>query len=497
MYLGMPSKLYRPWSPDQSFLLPPSPREWLPEGHLAYFLLDVVSELDLTPIESKIHAKDPRGARPYSPRMMLGLLIYGYCVGIRSSRRLERATYEDVAFRVLAGGSHPDHSRISEFRRQHQAAFHDLFLQVLRLCQKAGLVKLGHLAIDGTKIQSNASKHKAMSHKRMVETERRLSAEISELIAQAEQADVDDDARLGAGVGEEDLPEELRRRQDRLARIREAKSALEDEARESRAATLREQAAKARKTAATHADATVRQRSRTNAAKRDAAANDLDDGDSGPPSGAGDLPRHRVQTRPDGTPKAKVQRNFTDPESRVMEQGGAFLQGYNCQAAVDDAHQIIVAADLTNQAPDSGNLVPMLEQARRNCGASAAVATADSGYWTPDAPSASRDLGTEVYIATERRKHWDRNGLVARGPGPDEAADPRAAMRRKLRTEEGRKIYARRKAVVEPVFGQIKEVRGLRRFLLRGLEATRAEWQLICLGNNLLKLFRSGSPGYA
>ncbi|MDA8016754.1 MAG: transposase, partial [Thermoanaerobaculia bacterium] len=183
--------------------------------------------------------------------------------------------------------------------------------------------------------------------------------------------------------------------------------------------------------------------------------------------------------------------------SCLMEQGGAFLQGYNCQAAVDDGHQVIVAADLTNQVPDNGNLVPMLEQVRRNCGASAAVATADSGYWAPDTPSACRDLGTEVYIATERRKHGDRNDSVTEGLGPGEAADPRAAMRWKLRTEQGREIYARRKAVVEPVFGQIKEARGVRRFLLRGLEAAGAEWQLICLANNLLKLFRSGSSSYA
>ena len=464
---------------------------------MAYFLLDVVAELDLTPIESQIQAKDPRGTRPYSPRMMLGLLIYGYCVGVRSSRRIERATYEDVAFRVLAGGSHPDHSRISAFRREHQAAFHALFLQVLRLCQKAGLVKLGHLALDGTKIQGNASKHKAMSHERMVEMERRLSEEIHALLAQAEQADAADDARLGVGVGEEDLPAELRRRQHRLERIREAKQALEQEARRSRALALREQAERARQTAATHPDATVRKRSRTNAEKLDAQANDLDDDDSGPPCGAADLPRHRVRARPDGRPEAKAQRNLTDPDSRLMAQGGALLQGYNCQAAVDEGHQIIVAADLTNQASDNANLVPMLEQVVRNCGASAAVATADSGYWTPAAPCVCRDLGTEVYIATERRQPGDRDDAVPEGPGPDEVAQPRAAMRWKLRTPEGRAIYARRKAVVEPVFGQIKEARGVRRFLLRGLQAAAAEWQLICLGNNLLKLFRAGSMSYA
>ena len=293
----MPAKSYRPWSPDQSFLLPPSPRDWLPEGHLAYFVLDVVSELDLSSIESKIHAKDPRGTRPYSPRMMVALLIYGYCLGVRSSRRLERATYEDVAFRVVAGGNHPDHTRISGFRRQHQAEFQGLFLQVLRLCQKAGLVKLGHVAIDGTKIQGNASKHKAMSHARMVELERRLGEEIEEILAQAERADAEDDARLGVGEPERDVPEELQRREQRRERIREAKAALEEEARQSRAQTLREQADRARQTAATHEDAVVRKRGRTNAEKLDKQAADLDDDDLDPPA-TGELPRHRVRTRP-------------------------------------------------------------------------------------------------------------------------------------------------------------------------------------------------------
>ena len=486
----MPPKSYRPWSPDQSFLLPPSPREWLPEGHLAYFLLDVVAELDLRAIESKIHAKDPRGTRPYSPHMMVGLLIYGYCVGVRSSRKIERATYEDVAFRVLAGGSHPDHSRISDFRRQHKAAFQGLFLDVLRLCQKAGLVKLGHLAIDGTKLQGNASKHKAMSHQRMVELEARLSEEIEAILTQAEQADAEEDARLGVGVREEDLPEELRRREHRLARIREAKQALETEARRSRAQTLRDQAAGSRQTAARHADESVRRRSLTNAKKREVQAQDLDDEDPDPPS-SGALPRHRVRARPDGTPDPKAQRNFTDPESRLMEQGGAYLQGYNGQAAVDEAHQIIVAADLTNQSPDNGNLVPMLDQVRENCGSTSPVVTADSGYWRPEVPGQCRERGSDAYIATERRKHWDRDASVPEGPGPDEQDDPRAAMRWKLRTEEGRALYARRKVIVEPVFGQIKEARGIRRLLLRGLEAARAEWQLICLTHNLLKLHRS------
>ena len=494
---AMSEKLYRPWSPDQSFLLPPSPRDWLPEGHLVYFLLDVVAELDLRAIEATVQAKDPRGARPYSPGMMVGLLVYAYCVGVRSSRKIERATYEDVAFRVMAGGQHPDHTRISEFRREHLAAFKGLFLQILRLCEKAGLVKLGQIAIDGTKLQGNASKHKAMSYQRMVELEKRLQREIERLLEQAEQTDAEEDARLGVDQRAEDLPEELRRRQERLERLREAKVALEDEARQSRAATLRDQAERARKAAKTTKDATERKRQQTRARKLDEEARKLDggDGDNIPPSSPGALPQHRVRAHVDGTPAAKAQRNFTDPESRIMESGGAFLQGYNCQAAVDGAHQVIVAADVTDQSPDNGNLVPMLEQVRENCGRLAEIVTADCGYWAPAVPETCRALGTEAFIATERRRHWDRDDSVTEGP-PD-TDHPREAMRWKLRTAEGRKIYARRKSTVEPVFGQIKEVRGVRRFLLRSLKAVQAEWQLVCLTHNLLKVFRNQAPAPA
>lgn len=484
----MSEKLYRPWSPEQAFLLPPSPQDWLPEGHLVYFLLDVIGELDLSAIESKIQAKDPRGTRPYSPVMMVGLLIYAYCLGVRSSRKIERATYEDVAFRVLSGGQHPDHSRISEFRREHQEAFKDLFLQVLRLCQKAGLVKLGHVAIDGTKVQGNASKHKAMSYRRMGELETRLESEIAALLEQAETADTQDDARLGSGRSDEDLPAELRRRQDRLERLRVAKAELEAEARESRAAALRDQAARARDAAETAGDETLRKRHQTRARILERKARDLDDDEPGS-SPPGALPRHRVRTRVDGAPHDKAQRNFTDPESRLMERGGGYLQGYNCQAAVDETYQVIVAADASNQAPDNGNLVPMLEQVRANCGQAAEVATADSGYWAPEVPAACRALGTEPYIATERRRSWDHDDTVTEGPC--ESEDPREAMRWTLRSAEGREIYAKRKSIVEPVFGQIKEARSVRRMMLRGLEAVRAEWQLICLSHNLLKIYRN------
>ena len=483
----MGNKSYRPWMPDQLYLLPPSPREWLPEGHLVYFLLDVLAELDLHEIEGKIQAKDPRGTRPYSPRMMLGLLIYGYCLGVRSSRRLERLSYEDVAVRVLTGGQHPDHSRISAFRREHQGAFRGLFLQVLRLCQKAGLVKLGHVSIDGTKLQANASKHKAMSYARMEKQEQRLEAEIERMLEEAERADQEEDARFGVGQKEEDLPKELRRREDRLARLRAAKAELEAEARQSRAQKLREQAARARRTAEASPDETVVKRSRTRARKLADRARALQE--DPPEAKATQLPHHRVRVRPDATPHPKAQRNFTDSDSRLMESRGAFLQGYNCQAAVDEKVQVIVAADLTNQAPDSGNLLPMVHQVGANCGSLPEVVSADCGYWSPEAAEGCETLGTDGYIATQRERDERRSQPCTE---PEEGEEPSllAAMQRRLQSEKGRALYARRKVIVEPVFGQIKEARGIRRFLLRGLESATAEWQLICCTHNLLKIFR-------
>ena len=492
------AKSYRPWIPGQSFLLPPNPMDWLPEGHLAYFILDLVKELDLSAIESKIQAKDARGTRPYSPSMMVALLIYGYCLGIRSSRKIERATYEDVAFRVLAGGGHPDHTRISEFRRTHLKAFKALFKQVLQLCQKAGLVKLGRVAIDGTKVQANASKHKAMSYERMQELEKRLEQEIDELLAQAERVDAEEDARFGPGQREQDLPEELQRRQTRLERIRQAKAELEAEARQSRAAKLREQARRAREAAQQTEDGQWRKFHETRARNRAHQAKQLDesDGDDAASSDPGELPLHRVRTRRDGIPHPKAQWNFTDPDSRLMERAGTFLQAYNCQAAVDGSGQIIVAEDVTNQCPDNGNLDPMIQQVEANCGEVPDKASADAGYWRPDVAEACSQLGTEVYVATERRRHWDRDDTVTEGE-PPEGADAREAMRWKLRTEEGREVYAERKTIVEPVFGQIKEVRGFRRFLLRGLEKAAGEWSLMCATHNLLKLFRSREAAVA
>lgn len=488
-------KSYRPWSPSQSFLLPPSPLEWLPEGHLAYFVLEVAQTLDLSAIEDTIQEKDGRGERPYPPAMMVALLVYGYCVGVFSSRRLSRATFEDVAFRVLAGGEHPHFTTVNQFRLEHRQALAKLFVQVLRLCKKAGLVKLGHVAFDGTKVAANASKHKAMSYRRMQEEDKRLTAEVAALLAKADAADRREDEQYGVGQAPEDLPEELQRRESRLARIREAKAALEEEAVEARAEELREQARVQREKAA---DGTVapgeRKQAATRAAKAEEKARALDgkDPDDDPPPGGSatsELPQHRVPTETDGTPKPDAQRNFTDPDSRIMVKGGEFLQGYNAQAAVDAESQVIVAVAVTNQPPDQEHLVPMVEAVVDNCGEAPAIATADSGYFSRENAEACAARGVDAYIAVGR----GALKLPPAGESPTPAQRARAAMAAKLTTAGGKAVYARRKCVVEPTFGQIKQARGFRHFSLRGLEKVRAEWAFVCATHNLLKLFLQSS----
>jgi transposase len=485
-------KKYKEWNPRQSFLLPQSPIDWLPDGHLAYFILDILDEIDIQDIESIYQSKDVRGRQPYPPLMMVGLLLYGYCVGVFSSRKLEKATYEDIGFRVLAGGHHPDHTRISEFRRVHLETLRGLFVQVLMLCREAGLVKLGHVALDGTKIQANASKHKAMSYERMQQAEKRLGEEVEVLLKRAEETDALEDSRFGKEMRGDEVPEELRRRETRLERIREAKVALEQEALKARARQLQDQAERARQRSETHEDETERKRAATMARKKESEASELR-GSDGPvpplvtPEG---LPKHEPKTTTQGKPDKKAQRNFTDPDSRIMISGGNYTQGYNGQAAVDEEHQVIVACALTNQCPDNGNLLPMLQQIQVNCGQTPDVMTTDKGYWAPGTATAAAAQGTEVYVATERRKHWGTNDTATRG-SPSDDADELEQMRHKVRTEKGRALYARRKVIVEPVFGQIKEARGFARFLLRGLDKAAGEWSLVTTGHNLLKLYRA------
>jgi transposase len=488
-------KRYRSYHPSQSYLLPPSPSEWLPEGHLVYFVLDLVAELDLSAIERAVQARDPRGERPYAPQMMTALLLYGYATGVFSSRRIARATYEDVGFRVLSGGEHPHFTTVNGFRATHRAALAELFVQVLRLCRAAGLAKLGQVAIDGTKMKANASKHKAMSYERMQQDEARLKAEIEALLARADAADSAEDAQYGAGQEPEDVPAELKRREDRLARIRAARAGLEREAAAARAAELIEQADELRATAAhpgTSASASAA--CTTRAAQHDQQAAELDDDDRDPPPSGpdDDLPRHTPPTERDGTPKPNAQRNFTDPESRIMMRDGGFLQGFNAQIAVDEDHQIIVAAAVGNQAPDAQYFAPMLERIVDNCDEVPTSVTADTGYFSADNVRAAEHMGAEPFMATGRQR---RGRSVEDLPESRPSSEAAQRMRATLNDPRGRAIYARRKATVEPVFGQIRAVRGFHHFSFRGLWKTRCEWMFVCLTHNLLKLYRATSGG--
>ena len=487
-------------------MFPPSPSEWLPQEHLVYFLLDLVDELDLSSIHAKYQAKDPRGWKPYDPRMMTLLLLYGYCVGVPSSRKIERATYEDVAFRVLSGDQHPDHTRISEFRRINLDELAQLFVQVLRLCRRAGLVKLGHVSLDGTKVDANASKHKAMSYERMEKTEAALAKEIAELLRKAERVDGEEDELFGPGRRGDELPEELRRREDRLAKIRKAKAELEAEAAAAHARKRTEHAQNAREKANAAEDgddaevtsqrATESEQRAEQAAEQahEAAAEAEVDAPDLDPRSEDEFPSHQVQHTSEGKPKPKAQRNFTDSDSRIMKNGTGFVQAYNAQAIVDAEYQIIIAEEVTNQSPDVEHMVPMLDLAIENCGATPKKISADTGYWSEANEQAVLERGVDPYIATGRLKRGEKHPPV-KGRIPNDL-DAKGRMRRKLRTKKGKEIYARRKAIVEPVFGQMKECQGLRKFLLRGLEKVRGEFSLMSLSHNILKLWRfSLAPG--
>lgn len=456
-------KTFKPYMLDQLLLLPPALQDWLPEGHLALFISDVVDQaLDLTPILATYETGDGRGQPPYHPALMVKLLVYAYCTGKPSSRRIEKATYEEVPYRVLAANQHPDHDSVATFRQQHLQALASLFLQVLELCRRAGLVSLGHVALDGTKVLANASKHKAMSYGRMGEAEQKLEEEVAALLAQAQQVDAAEDAQYGQGRRGDELPAELARRESRLAKIREAKAALEAEAR----AEATEAAA------AAQAKLAERERKAETTGRKPAGR---------PP---------QVPDPAQATPDPKAQRNFTDPESRIMKDGAtqSFVQAYNAQAAVDGAAQIIVAADVTQAANDKQQLVPMLTEVVANCGEAPAAASADSGYFSEVAVTAPELAAIDLYVPPDRQQHRD---AAAPAPRPDDGTVS-GAMRAKLRGPAGHALYAPRKAIVEPVFGQIKDARGFRRFSFRGLPKVQAEWRLICLTHNLLKLFRAG-----
>ncbi|MFM2418137.1 MAG: hypothetical protein RL385_2860 [Pseudomonadota bacterium] len=361
-------------------------------------------ELELGAILSTDQGKAGRGQKAYAPEMMVALLLYGYCTGVFSSRKLEEATHVDVAFRVLCANHQPHFTTTNGFRRVHRSALADLFVQVLKLCQRAGLVKLGQVAIDGTKMQANASKHKAMSHVRMEAEEKRLRAEIERLLASADDADAREDAEYGPGQRAFELPEELKRREGRLAKIREAKAALEQKAREQRANELRTQA-KVREQAAKILPEKAAKGETTKAEHAREKARELDGRDESLEPAQGELPWRTMEVETDGSPKPSSQRNFTDSESSIMLGRHGFIQAYNCQAAVDGAHQIIVAADATNQSTDNALLPRMTGQVVGNLGVLPKVVLADTGYWNPNAVEHVSSLGVEVLVAVRRDKH--------------------------------------------------------------------------------------------
>lgn len=424
-------KTFRPYDQHTLLLMPPSLHDWVADDGLAAFLNDAVDVLDLSPL---LAAHDePRGKPPYHPALMLKVLLYGYATGVRSSRKLEARCAADVNFMFLAGQARPDHKTISEFRRRHLAVFSALFVEVLQLCQAAGLVKLGWVALDGTKLRANASKHKAMSYGRLAKAEAELEAEVKAILDEAEAIDAAEDEAFGDARGDE-LPPELARRESRLAKIREAKAALEAAARE-----------------------------RT--------------------------------SDPDAVPEPTAQRNFTDPESRIMRsKNDGFVQGWNAQAAVDEAHQIVVACDLNAEPTDTHALPDLVDQVERNIGRRPKRLLADAGYYSDANLDHLENAQVEPFIATRRTKHSDPPPTAPRGRIPYRLSR-RERMTRKLSTKTGRRHYSKRKVIVEPVFGQHKECRGFRRVSLRGEANARAEWILINLVHNLAKLFSSGRSG--
>jgi transposase len=425
------AKTYRPYVPEQDLLLPPSLREWLPEDHLAFFVSDLIDQLDLSAITT-VYEDEDRGYPPYHPVMLTKVLVYAYCVGVFSSRRIQRRLVEDVAFRVLAAGNAPDFRTIADFRKTHLTALRGFFEQVLRLARELGAPRVGRVALDGSKIKANASKHKAMSYGRMREKQRQLREEVTQLLAQAEAADAAEDAEYGLDRRGDELPAELQRRESRLKRIREAKRALDARA------------------------------------KAEAAA-------AGQPAEA-------------AKPDPKAQYNFTDPESRIMKGPDGFVQAYNAQVAVDEL-QLIVGQAVTQETNDKKQLMPMITTIAQQSGDTPTQLLADAGYCSDANLTAIADTRIDAYISTRKQKHGERPGPCPRGPLPKNATII-DRMSRKLHAKAGAAVYAARKGIVEPVIGQIKQARGFRQFLLRGFEKVQGEWSLVCTTHNILKLYR-------
>ena len=431
------AKTFRAWEIDQVEMFPPTVRDFVPEGHVAHLVRDIVrEELDLSAVEAGYG--EERGQPPYAPGLMVALLLYAYSRGVYSSRAIERACEERVDFMAVTGRSKPDHDTICDFRRRHREALARLFVQVLELCRDAGLTKLGHVALDGTKVKANASKHKAMSYKRMKEREPELAAEVERWLRTAQRADEAEDQEHGKGHRGDEIPDHVRAKIRQLARMRASMERLEAEAK-------------------AKADSEEAQREAKDQHRR----------------------------RPSGEPDPKAQSNFTDPESRVMKTSGGFEQAYNCQLAVDAESQVVVACNVVARQNDGEQLVGMADQIEANLGKWPAQLSADANYCSEANLAALEERGIEPYLATGRHKHGDSS------PTSNEKGKqgPRTtAMREKLRAEGHASPYRLRKQSVEPVVGQIKDARGFRRFLQRGIAKVRAEWALLSTAHNMLKL---------
>lgn len=430
---------FRPYDPDQSFLLPPSPRDWLPEDHLAYFVSDTVDALDLSAFYARYDG-DGRRNRPFDPGMMVKVLIYAYATGCFSSRKMAKRLEEDVAFRVLSGGNFPAHRTLCDFRHDHLEEFRSLFVQVVELAREAGLVKLGTVAVDGSKVKANASRHKSMSYGEMKKQEKRLREEIDDLLETARSVDEEEDRLYGEDRRGDELPEDLRRREDRLQKIQEAKKRLE----------------------ARQAQADLEKGRRPG------------DGRKSPRGG-------RRFKREFGVPEEKAQENLTDPESRMMKDSKGFEQSYNAQLVVADGSRLIVATGMTQNAADNGELLGLIDRVEEVTGQRPERALADAGYKSEESFQALERGGIDAYISLGRE-----GKKPPQPPGPDRPASQR--MLSKLKSDSGREQYRQRKGIVEPAVGWIKNVLGFRQFSLRGARKVAGEWDLVCLAVNLRRM---------
>ena len=490
------AKTFRVYDQGQSLLLPPSLRDWLPEDHLALFVSELVDEvLDLGPFLSAY--TEARGYPPYDPRLMLKIVLYGYTTGVRSSRAIERRCHDDVAFRFLSANAAPDFRSVARFRRRHLLALEALFVQVLMLCREAGMASMGRVALDGTKVKANASRHKAMSYDRMGEAEARLAGEVEALLGEAERLDAEQDEALGPDERGADLCGELARRESRLAKIRKAKADLEAQARDKAAAAERDKACDG---AQRDGETVWTERGIEQPARPAGRAGDPAPaaGDAAGAERGSEQAKRVAETAAAATPEPRAQRNFTDPDSRIMKTAdGSFHYCYNAQAVVDADHQVIVATAFAASGADSPAFADLLDQTSANTGVVPDQTLADAGYFSAGNVEAARARGTDAFIATGRLKHGDRVPDAPCGPAP-EGATPKQRMAHKLRTTDGKAVYARRKVIVEPVFGQMKTTQGAGRLLLRGRQAALAEWRLMAACHNLRKLFSySGIEGLA